>query len=149
VSFLQVGRKEGRRQMAEWVVCPSCLLKHSRRPDGKCPKCRTSLDAMTAPAEATPPPAAPAAPPEGALPPPPVFKLTSGVMEDDDVPLGARIGAVLMIVNALLFVAERVLVGQSRHPSSVVSTIIDLWIGISLLRGNEGYLTWARLRIVI
>jgi hypothetical protein len=30
--------------MAEWVVCPTCNLKHSARPDRLCPRCRESVD---------------------------------------------------------------------------------------------------------
>jgi hypothetical protein len=37
--------------MADWINCPGCGLKHSRRPDGLCPKCKQSVDAAAAPAE--------------------------------------------------------------------------------------------------
>lgn len=30
--------------MADWVNCPGCGLKHSRRPDGLCPRCKQSVD---------------------------------------------------------------------------------------------------------
>ena len=30
--------------MGEWVSCPGCALKHSRRPDGLCPRCKRPLD---------------------------------------------------------------------------------------------------------
>ena len=136
--------------MADWVVCPSCLLNHTRRADGKCPKCGTALDAVTVTPQvgAVEAPAVPA-PPAVALPPPPVFKLERGVMEDDDVPLGAKIGAGLMLVNAVLLTAELGLIRKAGQPSPVIAIIIDVWIGISLLRGKENFLPWARWRIVL
>jgi hypothetical protein len=30
--------------MAEWTICPNCQLKHTRRPDGHCPRCKQSVD---------------------------------------------------------------------------------------------------------
>jgi Zn-dependent protease with chaperone function/type II secretory pathway pseudopilin PulG len=29
--------------MSSWVTCPACNLKHSARPDGTCPRCKTSF----------------------------------------------------------------------------------------------------------
>jgi len=47
--------------MSEWVVCPACRLRHSRRPSGACPRCGAALEGgeLTPPATpATPAPAA-------------------------------------------------------------------------------------------
>jgi uncharacterized protein DUF6709 len=30
--------------MTEWIVCPTCNLRHGRRPDGRCPRCRETVD---------------------------------------------------------------------------------------------------------
>ena len=30
--------------MADWINCPGCGLKHSRRPDGMCPRCKQAVD---------------------------------------------------------------------------------------------------------
>jgi hypothetical protein len=40
--------------MPEWIVCPGCQLRHSRRADGTCPRCHQSVDAIpeAAPLEA-------------------------------------------------------------------------------------------------
>jgi hypothetical protein len=54
--------------MADWINCPGCGLKHSRRPDGMCPRCKQAvdgpaampMDAVDAPADLE---AAPPAPP--------------------------------------------------------------------------------------
>jgi hypothetical protein len=43
--------------VADWTTCPACQLRHSRRPDGLCPRCKQSVDAgdaPTLPVEATP-----------------------------------------------------------------------------------------------
>lgn len=29
--------------MAEWVICGQCQLKHARRPDGYCPRCKEPI----------------------------------------------------------------------------------------------------------
>ncbi|HKC13890.1 MAG TPA: hypothetical protein VKI41_17835, partial [Vicinamibacteria bacterium] len=31
--------------MADWITCPGCQLRHSRRPDGLCPRCKQPVDA--------------------------------------------------------------------------------------------------------
>lgn len=52
--------------MADWVNCPGCGLKHSRRPDGMCPRCKQPVDgaaAMPTDAVAAPADLAPAAAP--------------------------------------------------------------------------------------
>jgi hypothetical protein len=30
--------------MADWINCPGCGLKHSRRPDGMCPRCKQPVE---------------------------------------------------------------------------------------------------------
>ena len=30
--------------MAEWIVCPTCNLRHTRRSDSRCPRCRESVE---------------------------------------------------------------------------------------------------------
>ncbi len=34
--------------MADWINCPGCGLKHSRRADGICPRCKQSVDGQAA-----------------------------------------------------------------------------------------------------
>jgi hypothetical protein len=34
--------------MADWINCPGCALKHSRRADGICPRCKQSVDGQAA-----------------------------------------------------------------------------------------------------
>src|SRR5258708_19270774 len=31
--------------MADWITCPGCQLRHARRPDGLCPRCKQPVDA--------------------------------------------------------------------------------------------------------
>lgn len=40
--------------MAQWIVCPSCNLRHSRRADGRCPRCRETVDRDAVPTGAAP-----------------------------------------------------------------------------------------------
>ena len=37
--------------MGDWINCPGCGLKHSRRPDGLCPKCKQSVDGPAMPTD--------------------------------------------------------------------------------------------------
>ena len=64
-----------------WITCPGCGLKHTQRPDGLCPRCRTRV----APAGAQPPGGAPPAFP-GAQPFPDAPASFSALGE----PLGGR-----------------------------------------------------------
>jgi len=55
--------------MADWMACPGCQLRHTRRPDGLCPRCKQPVDSADAPpmaAEPNPPPEPP--PREGRAP---------------------------------------------------------------------------------
>jgi len=49
--------------MPEFIACPSCALRHTRRPDGLCPRCKTAIDGAEGPIEAAQPLAAAAPPP--------------------------------------------------------------------------------------
>jgi uncharacterized paraquat-inducible protein A len=33
--------------MADWVVCAHCQLRHSLRPDGRCPRCGNALPGVS------------------------------------------------------------------------------------------------------
>lgn len=61
--------------MADWVVCPGCQLRHSRRADGLCPRCRKAVGGGASPARAATvaPPPAPVSPVPLAVPPPPAL----------------------------------------------------------------------------
>jgi hypothetical protein len=45
--------------MAEWVVCPTCNLKHTVRSDRTCPRCREAIDRTAAPPPVNPQPPEP------------------------------------------------------------------------------------------
>jgi hypothetical protein len=45
--------------MADWIICPSCNLRHSRRADARCPRCRESVERATGEPVATVPPIEP------------------------------------------------------------------------------------------
>src|SRR5262245_23055450 len=48
--------------MAEWITCAACGLKHSKRLDGICPRCKRPLDEVPATDEVAEPVAATSAP---------------------------------------------------------------------------------------
>jgi hypothetical protein len=56
--------------MPDWINCPGCGLKHSRRPDGMCPRCKQSVDGTAAPMDAGETPADVYVDPPAAAPPP-------------------------------------------------------------------------------
>jgi hypothetical protein len=147
--------------MAEWVVCPYCQLKHTRRPDGSCPRCKQAIDAG-----GDMPVAQPAAEgSDGAMPdvydgralsptsPRPGHAAAGGGgMDTDtsDVPLGARIAGGILIVNGLLRVAETAVASSDGgFAAGPVSMVIDFLIGGSLLFGHPRFLAWAKVRIVL
>jgi hypothetical protein len=108
-----------------WLVCPSCDLKHSPRPDGRCPRCR---------AEVVPPSDAPGA----ALRPAasaehPRFPRDAGA-------LGPRIaGGVLVlggIVSAFSTSAREAAPGVTRV-APAAGALVAILLGIWLLRGSD------------
>jgi hypothetical protein len=96
--------------MADWINCPGCGLKHSRRPDGICPRCKQPLDAA-APAEAIP--AEPATAPPVYTPGPPASMAGLGNLAQSargKELKGARtimfvVGALSVAVNLFFFSA--------------------------------------------
>ncbi len=64
--------------MADWIVCPSCNLRHTRRANGECPRCKLAVDPAQA-APKTPPAAFPGTEPESAADPAHIpIELSSG-----------------------------------------------------------------------
>jgi hypothetical protein len=115
------------------ATCPSCQHKHHRRPEGTCPQCASPVDA--APVDVSSPVAAPTGAREGGL--------------------GLRLAGGVLLLNALLVIAERVMAPQlgGQLPggvgSSVVSIVIDAVLGVSLLMGNERHRGLAILRAAL
>lgn len=140
--------------MSDWIVCPHCQLKHSRRPTGLCPKCQQSVDAAAAPTGGAMPDVY-----DGSLPQR-ADSYAGGapsVAWSAAVPLGARIAGGFFILNGLalglekiLFPAVEVLPGLKGAGTGImVSMMIDIVIGGLLVTGNEKVLTWAKVRVVL
>jgi energy-converting hydrogenase Eha subunit E len=97
--------------MPEWTVCPHCQLKHTRRPDGACPRCKQAVDG----AAAAPDAAAVAEPSAGM---PSVYdgrafqaspSQINAATPDEDVPLGAKIAGGVMMLNGLVLFLQKVM----------------------------------------
>jgi hypothetical protein len=127
--------------MAVWIVCPVCLLKHSRRADGRCPKCGAFADARF------PEPQTVASVPRATALEPPMFLAT--IRDEDSVSPAARLAGALLIVNAVLSVLERAVLGpeQLGFVGSPIAAIVDVFIGGSLLANKPRFLTWAQIRV--
>ena len=109
-----------------WLVCSLCGLKHSPRPDGRCPRCNGVL--LTA-----------ADGPPSVLRPPPVSRTLS-----ENVPAGWRIAGAAFVANGILGVVSAFVVrnpfGDPRYAIAVssVSALLALLLGAGLLRGRDG-----------
>src|SRR5262245_21732511 len=129
--------------MSDWIECPSCFLKHSRRPDGICPRCKSPLDVF--PGQEL----APAVSSDFGLPPPPAPILSTLPWE----PPATRIAGAGFLANGVLALLGRFVggagMGGGMAAGSIVSTIIDLIIGAMLVSGNETVLVWARVRVIL
>ena len=131
-----------------WVTCQSCQLKHRRRPEGTCPRCANAVDA--APADfSSPLPAAEAS--TGALP-----ADAAGVTyapDTQEAGPGLRLAGGILLRNALLVLAERVMLPQSGGGfpggAGIVSVIIDAGLGVSMLSGSERYRGFATVRAAL
>ncbi len=127
--------------MAEWTSCPHCQLKHTRRPDGCCPRCRQAVDADSAapPIESFSPVSAPMAAEPDASPPAEPGRLTAA----------ARLAGAVLIVNAGFILLEKLLVPSGGGFEIGLPTIlIDLLIGTSLAVGQAKWLPLAKFRVI-
>lgn len=68
----------------DWITCPGCGLKHSPRPDGLCPRCRTQAGASSAPSSFPPPSAF--ARPQFDAPPSPTAPRGAGAEPGEPLP---------------------------------------------------------------
>lgn len=132
-----------------WVTCPSCQLKHRSRPEGTCPRCGGAIG--VAPEGFAPP--APAADASAALP----WNGGEAVQASgpEDVNPALRLPGAVLLLNAVLVMAERALVpglggdAPGGMGAGVVSIVIDAALGISLLTGSERYRSLATLRAAL
>jgi hypothetical protein len=141
--------------MAEWIVCGSCSLKHSARPDGMCPRCKAPTGAaFVPPAFAGPGPEAAAG---TAMPPPPPYAAPPYAARpagDDAFPLGPRLAGFLLYANAIVTVVAMIRNGvQPTDPKSgfggILPLLIDVGIGTYLVGGNAKVRPWAIARAVL
>lgn len=87
--------------MPEWIVCASCQLKHSRRPDETCPRCHQPYDGAGAVV-----PAVAAAAPAGAEPLPTLGDLAQTARSSrmrEARGIFFFVGALTVLVNAFFF----------------------------------------------
>jgi hypothetical protein len=155
--------------MADWVVCPTCNLRHSLRADGACPRCKNPVAGSVESAPAAPAPISPG--PSSATPPAPLARPSATTLPDiydgslpprsgpgayaaaatsaDGFSAAARIAGGLLLVNAMALFAEKALLpaaGEGLGRAGLTSALIDLGLGVTLLIGNEKALLWARVR---
>ena len=96
--------------MAEFVQCPQCGLKHTRREDGLCPRCKNASASAPAPAAA-----------------PIVEPLKAGEPEKPGVATaGSRAAGILLLANAALLLASFVIApGQGGFAAGPHGVILD------------------------
>ena len=157
--------------MGEWTTCPFCQLKHSRRADGVCPRCKQSFAAGSAGPPAVEPMAAPgparrvvATPITTAMPDvydgsaPPrsdtasaesTYATPGGTVLAQGVPLGGRIAGGVLLINALLLLAETAVTAKTPGSIGMRSSLVDLIVGGGLVAGSERMLVWAKVRVVL
>ncbi len=141
----------------EWVVCPGCGLKHSRRADDTCPRCKSDLRAV--PNAQGPSPVGPVVRgplPSSPLPARPVpsrpialFDRESPGAPPEPAPSlwsGPHLAGAVLLLNAVLGLVERT---AAQGTSPAASYLIDAVIGISLLRGSTAGLAFAKFRCVV
>ena len=129
--------------MAEWIVCAHCQLKHTRRGDGRCPRCHASME-TTAPPAATSPSVS--IPTEAASPAVAVAEPVTRTPRVTLPPPDAIAGLVL-VVNAMVNLADA---AGTPSASGVLgmSGVADLVVGGLLLAGNASARELALLRAV-
>src|SRR6266850_128380 len=128
--------------MADFVQCPQCALKHSRRDDGLCPRCHNAVPAHGA-AEVAAPAPAPSAPV--------VEQLRVRETEAPGVvTAGTRAAGILLLVNATMNVASVALMpGDVGAINPLHGIVADLAVGIALVTGRQKWHRWAYVRAVV
>jgi hypothetical protein len=133
----------------EWVICPSCQLKHSARPDGVCPRCGASIQGGGSYAAAVA--ASPYAPPQATI---------DGATAREVAPQEAtpstinplHVTGIILLINAVLGLIEMGVMLSAREKggfNSPVPLIIDAVVGVGLLQNKPDYRRWAIIRSVL
>lgn len=106
---------------------------------------------LSAPSRPAEPPALPAV--SSPLPEPPSWAAITGARDPSQapVPLGARIAGGVFLVNALIVVMGRVVMGAtgSSLADNPIPAVIDVVIGGYLLANKARFLSWAKIRVVL
>jgi hypothetical protein len=156
--------------LPEWSVCAHCNLKHTRRPDGLCPRCHEAVGEKAHPAAAAAqadgmpdvydgravgerPAGARRTPvrPQGG---PTLFGAASPP-EREELPVGVRIAGAILVANGLALMIESglraTMEGVPKPPlgGSPIAMLIDLVLGGMLLTGNGKALPWVKVRVVL
>lgn len=133
--------------MPDWVVCPGCGLRHTSRPDGRCPRCTAETEGDAAASEV--PVRAPA--PERATPAQPLAQTVSDA-SDESAPFGARLAGGVLVLNALALLAESTL-GVGDQPAglgaSPVRVLVGLAMGAAILGGSMKAVQVARVLVAL
>ena len=126
--------------MPDWTVCPRCALKHSRRPDGVCPRCKGMVD------EAPPPPSSDAPPDvyDGSVPPR-LFE-TTAAFAAPEAPIGARVAGAVMILNGCALATERAMGIPGNKGGAFLFAFI---LGGLVLAGKMGAIKTARWLVLL
>lgn len=89
-----------------------------------------------------------AAPPGGPTGRPPSAS-SPGSEAVDGVPLGARVAGAVLVLNAIALMAGGEMAAVGGGARRIGSILIDLVLGGMVILGNEGALSWTKIRVVI
>jgi hypothetical protein len=129
--------------MPDFVHCPQCGLKHSRRDDGLCPRCQNAVavDAL------------PAVEQGGATAPERTPVIQQLQVREPDAPgvvtAGSRAAGIVLLLNAAVNVASVALVSADAGVNPVHGIVADLALGIGLLSGRAKWQKWAYVRALV
>jgi hypothetical protein len=120
--------------MSDWIICPTCDLKHVARPDAVCPRCKqTVVGALTAGLRSA--------------------TLPGATIHADGLPTGAWLAAGVLFANAVAGVLVLVLTQTSpARPAGIgntVAIVVDVFLATALLLGRHGAVAWALVRAVL
>jgi hypothetical protein len=101
--------------MGDWMSCPGCQLRHTRRPDGLCPRCKQPVDGA-APAEM-------AAAAVGTAEPAPLAPVSSSALRMGNLAQSARGGALKNARGIMLVVGILSVLANAFFYASVESNV--------------------------
>jgi len=146
--------------MADWVICPHCRLRHTRRPDAVCPRCKGAIEDRPATAIAARASSATAAVAPPAMPD--VFDERAfsrvreheagGARHAESLSFSARLAGAILLGNGIVQLVLRTVEPATDAATALAApwtASFDVVVGAVLVTNQSQVLRWTRVRLIL